>query len=314
MKNLSDSDYTQSLGVKAARKLATTTKSAPMMESITPRWLCMLTPWVNVVSGTYRVNKRKMSRKIEMISGHVGEPAIPETFVDYQEEPREYPLSAVQSIVKIHTRVSELYSSPMDQLKEQLRLTTLEMKERKEWEMVNNPQFGLLNSVAPSQRIRTRKGPPTPDDLDELLTKVWKRPAFFLAHPMAIAAFGRECTRRGVPPPTTMIHGSPFMTWRGVPLIPSDKLEISDRSNGGHSVASTDILLLRVGEKEQGVIALRDDALNSEYGHSLSIRFMGINDKALASYLLSMYFSVAVLSDDALACLENVDTGYYHEY
>jgi hypothetical protein len=79
-------------------------------------------------------------------------------------------------------------------------------------------------------------------------------------------------------------------------------------------VASTDILLMRLGEKEQGVVGLRDDALNSEYGHSLSIRFMGIDDKALASYLLSMYFSIAVLADDALACLENVDTGHYHEY
>jgi len=29
---------------------------------------------------------------------------------------------------------------------------------------------------------------------------VWKQPAFFLTHPEGIAAFGRECTRRGVPP------------------------------------------------------------------------------------------------------------------
>ena len=52
--------------------------------------------------------------------------------------------------------------------------------------------------------LSTRTGAPTPDDLDELIARVWKEPAFFLAHPRAIAAFGRECTRRGVPPPTVI--------------------------------------------------------------------------------------------------------------
>jgi hypothetical protein len=58
----------------------------------------------------------------------------------------------------------------------------------------------LLHSVDPAMRISTRYGAPTPDDLDELLALVWKKPSFFLAHPKAIAAFERECTWRGVPP------------------------------------------------------------------------------------------------------------------
>ena len=90
--------------------------------------------------------------------------------------------------------------------------------------------------------IKTRSGPPTPDDFDELITKVWKEPAFFPAHPLAIAAFGRECTRRGVPPATVTLFGSPFITWRGIPLIPSDKLPIDE-------AGKTKILLLRTGEK-----------------------------------------------------------------
>jgi Phage capsid-like protein len=85
------------------------------------------------------------------------------------------------------------------------------VKEKHESELINNEECGLLVGAAPSQRIRTRRGPPTPDDLDELLTKVWKEPSFFLAHPRAIAAFGRECTRRGVPPPTVTLFGNPFM-------------------------------------------------------------------------------------------------------
>jgi hypothetical protein len=136
---------------------------------------------------------------------------------------------------------------------------------------------------------------------------VWKEPAFFLAHPRAIAAFGRECTRRGVPPPTVTLFGSPFVTWRGLPLIPCDKLYVdeSGRSN---------ILLLRTGEKKQGVVGLFQPGIPGEVAPSLSVRFMGINHKAIASYLISLYCSSAVLSPDALAVLEGVAVDKYHEY
>ena len=92
--------------------------------------------------------------------------------------------------------------------------------------------------------IPTRAGAPTPDDLDELIARVWKEPAFFLAHPAAIAAFGRECTRRGVPPPTVNLFGSPFLTWRGLPLVPSDKVPLER--------GKTKILSAQNGRKEAG--------------------------------------------------------------
>src|SRR5208283_5894307 len=103
------------------------------------------------------------------------------------------------------------------------------VKERQEDEIINNANYGLLSNVVPSMRVSTRAGSPTPDDLDELIAKVWKEPAFFLANPRAIAAFGRECTWRGVPPATTVVAGIPVITWRGVPLIPCDKLEMTGR-------------------------------------------------------------------------------------
>ncbi len=173
--------------------------------------------------------------------------------------------------------------------------------------MINNPEIGLLDNVAPSCSVQTRSGPPTPDDMDELLARVWKQPAFFLAHPRAIAAFGRECTRRGVPPPTVEIFGSPFVTWRGVPLIPTDKLMVI----GGET---TNILLMRVGEREQGVVGLHQTGIPNEHLPSLSVRFMGIDNKAIASYLITSYYSVAVLVDDALGVLENVEVASYYDY
>jgi hypothetical protein len=163
----------------------------------------------------------------------------------------------------------------------------------------------LANTTA-EQRVSTRSGAPTPDDLDDLLVKVWKEPGFFLAHPLAIAAFGRECTRRGVPPPTVSLFGSQFITWRGIPLIPSDKLAVTE--------GRTDILLIRTGQARQGVIGLFQPQLQGEQGLGLSVRFMGINHKAIASYLISLYCSLAVLTPDAIAVLENVEVGKYHAY
>ena len=126
-------------------------------------------------------------------------PTCRETFVDYEEKPREYSLNAVTTILDVQTRVSDLYSNPYDQIQEQLRLLIEKVKEKQESEIINNPEYGLLPNAAPSQKITTRDGAPTPDDLDELIATVWKEPAFFLAHPRAIAAFGREATRRRRP-------------------------------------------------------------------------------------------------------------------
>jgi CRP-like cAMP-binding protein len=252
-------------------------------------------------------------RQIQVGAAHEGEQALPETFADFDERPREYPLSLVQTIVRLHTRVSDLYNVPINQLREQVRLTVEAMREMEEYQIVNNPEFGLVNAVEPSMRINTRYGPPTPDDMDELLSLVWKKPAFFLANPRAIAAFGRECTRRGVPPPTVQLFGCPFLTWRGVPLVPCDKVEVHDSTHGLHS-GKTSILLMRVGEADQGVVGLHQVGIPGEIMPGVSARLMEINQSAVASYLITRYFNCATLVGDALGMLENVEVGFYHDY
>jgi Phage capsid-like protein len=304
------------LSEQQARQLANVTKTAPMMEVITPRWLVTFLSWVPVEAGTYRVNKVKVTRPgtrtIECSPDE--EIDLPEIYVDYEEKPREYTLNAVTTVLDVQTRISDLYRSPHDQIREQLRLMIEKVKERQENELVNNTEYGLIHNVAPEFKVKARKGAPTPDDLDELIARVWKEPCFFLAHPRAIAAFGRECTRRGVPPATVSLFGSPFITWRGVPLIPTDKLYIDGNTKAKGPGGKTNILLLRVGEKKQGVIGLFQPGLPGEQTPGLSVRFMGISSKALASYLISLYCSAAVLVDDAIAALEDVEVGHYHEY
>jgi len=312
-----------SLSPKTAQNLSHHTISVPMMESITPRWFLSFLPWVPVEAGVYRLNRvRKCGCEDEgghealpgLCSERMGEHELPQSFPDYEEDPRKYELSIVQTILKVNGQVLDIFNSPIGQLQQQLRLTVEAMKERQEWEMINNRDFGLLNRVAPSMRVRTRSGTPTPDDLDELLARVWRKPAFFLAHPRAIAAFGRECTRRGVPPVAVNLFGSPFITWRGVPLIPSDKLLIDGKSDNNAAAGRTSILLMRVGEGDQGVVGLHQPGIPDEHAPSLSVRFAGIDSKGIASYVLTLYFSVAVLTENALGVLEDVEVGRYHEY
>src|SRR3954463_16736198 len=294
------------LGDVAARQLANATKTVPQMSSITPRWLVHCLQWVPVEAGIFRLNRVKDGASVAVECSGRDERVLPQTYVDYDEAPREIMLSSVNTVVDIHTRVSDLYSVPHNQLGEQLRLTIEAIKERQENELINNPEYGLLSNAGPAQRVAPGGGPPTPDDLDELISRVWKEPAFFLAHPKAIAAFARECTRRGVPPPTVSLFGSQFLTWRGFPIIPTDKIDVVD--------GKTAILLMRVGESRQGVVGLYQPGLGGEQGMGLSVRFMGINHKAISSYLISLYCSLAVLTEDAVSILENVEVGKYHNY
>jgi hypothetical protein len=296
----------RALGDGAARQLANTTKTVPQLSTITPRWLVHLLQWVPVEAGIYRVNKVNNADEVKIACAKRDESELPQTFVNYEDQPREYFLNAVTTILDVHTRISDLYSSPHDQIKEQLRLTIESIKEHQESELINNPDYGLIANVVDEQRIVPLTGAPTPDDLDELISRVWKEPGFFLTHPLAIAAFGRECTRRGVPPPTVSLFGSQFLTWRGLPLIPSDKVPVTD--------GKTKILLIRVGEKRQGVVGLFQPGLPGEQSPGLSVRFMSINRSAIASYLISLYCSLAVLTDDAIGLLDDVEVGKFHDY
>jgi hypothetical protein len=296
------------LGPQAARQLANTTKTPPQWKGITPRWLVNLLPWVPLEAGTYRVNKVKDGPHalVTVECGVTNVDELPAAAIDYEENPREYTPCTVSSTIEVQTRISDLYRSPMDQVREQLTVLIEMIKERQEHELVNNENYGLLHAAPPSQRVPARTGTPTPDALDDLIARVWKEPAFFLAHPLAIAAFGRECTRRGVPPATVTLFGSPFLTWRGLPIIPCDKLLVKEHK--------TSILLLRTGEKKRGVVGLFQPGLQGEVQPSLSVRLMGINQRGAASYLVSLYCSAAVLTEDALGVLENCDVSKYHDY
>jgi CRP-like cAMP-binding protein len=239
--------------------------------------------------------------EIDLSAGHVGEAVVPHTFVDYEGAPREYELSVAQTVLKVHSRVADLYNQPMNQTEQQLRLTVEALRERQEFELINNREFGLLNNCDYGQRLQPHDGAPSPDDMDELLSRR-RGSKLFLAHPRAIAAFGRECNKRGIYPDSVEIAGNHVPAWRGVPIFPSNKIPISD-------ARTTSIICMRTGETEQGVIGLQQSGIPDEIEPSMSVRFMGIDEQAIISYLVTAYYSAAILVPDALGVLENVEVG-----
>jgi hypothetical protein len=291
-----------------------------------PRWSCtlraatagtiMVSPWAELqrilggstalrehiegyLAGARKPVNRRGEAAVHVAAGHVGEPVIPGTFVDYDLHPREYELSVSQTVLRVHTRVADLYNEPMSQLDQQLRLTVHEIRERQEWELLNSREFGLLHNADYGQRISTWSGPPTPDDMDDLIS-MRRKTRLLLAHPKAIAAFFRECNKRGLVPGGAEVNGHEIPAWRGIPIFPCGKIPITKEQ-------TTSILAMRVGEDDQGVVGLHQTGLPEEYEPGLNIRFMGIDDKAVMSYLVSAYYSAAILVPDAIGILENVD-------
>lgn len=79
------------------------------------------------------------------------------------------------------------------------------------------------------------------------------------------------------------------ITWRGVPVVPCDKLLIDGKSCSQSSSGNTNVLLMRVGERDQGVIGLHQPGLPDESnGPSLSVRFAGIDNMGIASYVMTL--------------------------
>ncbi|AUY51130.1 family 2B encapsulin nanocompartment shell protein [Streptomyces sp. CB01881] len=291
--------------VRAATAGTVLAISWPSFQELADRSEALQLQIMDYLAGFEQAQNKHGEAAIGLSAGHRGEYELPGAFVDYELKPREYELSVAQTVLKVHSRVADLYNQPMNQTEHQLRLTIEALRERQEDELVNNPEFGLLQNAEYDQRIQTHSGPPTPDDMDELLSRR-RSTKMFLAHPRAIAAFGRECSRRGLYPDTVEVQGRQVFGWRGVPVFPCNKIPIV----GGNT---SSIIALRTGEDNQGVIGLHQTGIPDEYQPGLSVRFMGISEKAIISYLVSAYYSAAILVPDAVGVLENVDVAHHRD-
>ncbi|WP_329565165.1 family 2B encapsulin nanocompartment shell protein [Kitasatospora sp. NBC_01266] len=296
---LTSADGAWPYSVRAATAGTVMALAWPAFQELADRSEALRAQLLQFLADAEKPQTRHGEAEIELAAGHEGEHELPGTFVDYELTPREYELSVAQTVLQVHSRVADLYNEPMNQIEQQLKLTIEALRERQEYELINNRDFGLLQNAEYDQRIQTHSGPPTPDDMDELLSRR-RGTRVFLAHPKAIAAFGRECSTRGLYPGTVELQGQQVPSWRGVPILSCNKIPIVD----GHT---SSILAMRIGEDNQGVVGLHQTGIPDEYQPSLSVRFMGINEKAIISYLVSAYYSAAILVPDAIGVLENVE-------
>lgn len=277
-----------------ARLTSTTTKTVPQWKGVTPRWILKFLPYIQVKAGVYRVNR--VTNDPFVTGGHGEGDVISDSFATLCNDPQEYTLSPIEAGLKIHTRVMDLYTDPYDQLQLQAKVLIDAIKEQQEYEVINNPHFGLLAATAKSMTLTTESGPPTPNDMDNLISMVWNQPAFFLAHPKAIARFGHECTKRGVCIGAVEMLGSPFQTWRGIPIVPSNKIQIDNEGN-------SHIVLMRVGAENMGVAGLQHANVQNEIIPGISIRLTSIDNKNIASYMLTLYHSIVVHTEEALGTM-----------
>jgi hypothetical protein len=285
----------QTLNQSAALQISYIHPSRPIWPAITPRWLLNVLPFVSIESGVYRVNQ--VISEFELATQASPGKTLPTTFGDYKLTPKEFHLRSIQTNLRLSIISGDLYNAPHNQLKEQTRLIVEALREEEELQILTNPDWGLANAADKSMKLNV-KGPPTPDAMDDLLALVWEKPAFFVAHPEVVAAFGKECSARGFAPDTVGMFGAPFLTWRGVPILPSNKLAPSGKSK------RSSILLMRVGEPDQGVIGVNQIGIPGEIEPGLSMRFNGIDAQGCSNYLFVLYFAVTVLSPSALGVME----------
>src|SRR4051812_14741166 len=141
---MSDASPPRTLGEAAARQLSNTTKTPPQWRGVTPRWLVQLLPWTPVEAGVYRLH-RALDDDINTRCSLDDDEDRTLDRIRYEDSPREYVLSACTKTIEVHTRISDLFRSPMDQTKEQLTIAIERLKEKQEDELVNNGSYGLLS-------------------------------------------------------------------------------------------------------------------------------------------------------------------------
>jgi len=148
------------LNTSAAQTLSSSTKIAPIWEGISPRWPPKLMPWVDVTAGVFRVNQ--VTSPVAVTSEHGVGVKLPDSYTDYEANPREIILTTLQTIITMHTRIPDLFNSPHDQLREQIRLGIEAIKAEQEPLLLTSPKFGFLS--VPAQKIRNPSpgAPPSP--------------------------------------------------------------------------------------------------------------------------------------------------------
>ena len=339
--NLDKKALTNLLLSEGAKVLSHPEISRPYWGGRSPRWICRFFNkygCVPVEGGALRINeltekfipvqKSVSTSLLELPTGnlnvshsHIEGSLLDSSYAQYNQNPKEVQLQPIQSITRFPTRLQTLYSNVEDQLFDQLALIAETIYETKENLIFNHPEYGLLHQVKPALKM-THDGPPSPSLLDDMLSRVWKMPDVWVMHPEALQAFHDEANKLGISLESKEFFGSALTCWRGLPILPTNKLYLINDHNRDKSAiektvynlddrmrgqSKTHVVLLRIGEKKQGAISLFPKGMTGSKAFPLiDIDFMGIDEFGNAKYMLSTYSAIAILTPGALAVAEVV--------
>ena len=292
----------------AARQLANATKTRAQWGGITPRWLIPFLPWTPVEAGIYRVNKVKETRGDFGFRRSSAAPADGRRPARDLRRLRRAPARVLPQPVTPRSTCRR--ASPISIAARWIRCGSSSAAHRDGEGASGERADQQHGTTACSQHARrrcapTRKGPPTPDDLDELSPRLEGAGVL----PRAPARHRRlrarvHASRRAAADGHALRLAVPHLAR---PPAHPVRQAAADASGSPRSCSCAR------ARRSRASSACSSREFPGEVEPSLSVRFMGI-DRRAASYLVSLYCSLAVLTEDALGVLEDVEVGNYHDY
>lgn len=276
-----------------AKKLAETNKTEPIWEKSTPRWLLQFVEQKGIENITFRINKVCSINKVTV--GDHEYDQMSHDNIQYQQKPTEIELVNIETLIKVPSKIHDVMNYPHNQLVNQLRLTVENIRETQENYFINNPDTGLISQCAKKSRIIRYNDVVSPNVLDDLLALVWNKPSFYLMHPRILADFCKSCNSLGLNTGSSEYLGYQFVTWRGLPIITSDKIPLS-------AGTLTNIFLIRTGFDDSGVVQLHNITPTKSGYPGIFIETSATDQFGTVNTRVSLYTNIAILSDESIAC------------
>lgn len=276
---------------KDAGQLADINKTEPIWDDSTPKWLLKILDKKGIENNKFRINKVNSIIKVIIDDHEYG--MISQDNIEYHHQPTEIEIIPIETLIKVPSKIYDIMNYPHNQMNHQIRLTIENILEQQEKYFINNPQTGLITYCNKNGRLLEYSTRVTPDILDDLLALVWNKPSFYLMHPSTLSEFGKACNNKSLNTGNTELFGYQFVTWRGLPIIVSDKIPCDK---------TTYVFLIRTGLKDSGVIQLYNLTPTKSGYPGIFIETSMTDNLGSVNTRVTSYANVAVLSNEAIAC------------
>lgn len=277
---------------KNAKQLAEINKTEPIWEESTPKWLLQILDKKGIENTTFRINKVTSINQVTVDGSEYG--GVAHDNIKLKRKPTEIEIVPIETLIKVPSRVYDVMNHPHNQLGHQIRLTIDNLYEQQERYFINNPNTGLLSFCKENERMREYQTVVNPDVLDDLMSDVWNKPTFYLMHPKTLSEFCKACNSRNLNAGNMELFGYPFVTWRGLPIITTDKIPYEDNH--------TYIFLMRTGLKDSGVVQLYNMTPTKSGHPGIFIETSMTDTLGSVNTRVTLYTNIAVLSREAISC------------